>query len=142
MGGGGNRVLKNKTKSLCWVWNALLDDLYFDVAVLMGNLLSFPFEGGLPETYPLLSVSERRHSSSSKPSLAAPHTSVFSLLPSLSKSKGGCASGSGRSSSGGVLCTSSSSPRLLKLPKEKLPPRGNIRPVHPMQQAKVLHGRV
>ncbi|XP_075844720.1 ataxin-7 isoform X3 [Microtus pennsylvanicus] len=85
---------------------------------------------------------ERRHSSSSKPSLAAPHTSVFSLLPSLSKSKGGSASGSGRSSSGGVLCASSSSPRLIKLPKEKLPPRGNIRPVHPMQQAKVLHSRV
>ncbi|CAO2637741.1 Atxn7, partial [Lemmus lemmus] len=85
---------------------------------------------------------ERRHSSSSKPSLAAPYTSVFSLLPSLSKSKGGSASGSSRASSGGVLCTSSSSPKLLKLPKEKLPLRGNIRPVHPMQQAKVLHGRV
>lgn len=52
MGGGENRVLKNKTKSLCWVWNALLDDLYFDIDVLIGKLLSFPFERGLPETCP------------------------------------------------------------------------------------------
>ncbi|XP_076400601.1 ataxin-7 isoform X2 [Peromyscus maniculatus bairdii] len=85
---------------------------------------------------------ERRHSSSSKPSLTVPHTSVFSLFPSLSKSKGSSASGNSRSSSGGVLCTSSSSSKLLKLPKEKLQLRGNIRPMHPMQQTKVPHGRV
>ncbi|XP_050995874.1 ataxin-7 isoform X1 [Acomys russatus] len=85
---------------------------------------------------------ERRHSSSSKPSLAVPHTSVFSLFPSLSKSKGGSASGSGRSSSAGVLCTSSSSSKLLKLPKEKLQLRGSMKPTHPVQQTRVPHGRV
>lgn len=84
---------------------------------------------------------ERRHSSSSKPALAVPHTSVFSLLPSLSKSKGSGAGGSSRPPSGGVLCASSSS-KLLRLPKEKLPLRGNMKPMHPVQQIKVPHGRV
>ncbi|XP_040603551.1 ataxin-7 isoform X3 [Mesocricetus auratus] len=85
---------------------------------------------------------ERRHSSSSKPSLAVPHTSVFSLFPSLSKSKGGSAGGSSRPPSGGAVCTASSSSKSLKLPKEKLQLRGSIRPMHPMQQTKVPHGRV
>lgn len=84
---------------------------------------------------------ERRHSSSSKPPLAVPHTSVFSLFPSLSKSKAGGAGGSSRPPGGGVLCASSSS-KLLRLPKEKLPLRANMKPMHPMQQTKVPHGRV
>ncbi|XP_052046312.1 ataxin-7 isoform X2 [Apodemus sylvaticus] len=87
------------------------------------------------------SHAERRHSSSSKPSLAVPHTSVFSLFPSLSKSKGGSAGGSSRPPSGGVLCASSSS-KLLRLPKEKLQLRGNMKPMPPVQQIKVPHGRV
>ncbi|KAM8759293.1 ataxin-7 isoform 2-T3 [Rhynchonycteris naso] len=77
---------------------------------------------------------ERRHSSSSKPSLAVPPTSLFSFFPSLSKSKGG--SGSGRSASGGVLSASSLSSKLLKSPKEKLQLRGNPRPMHPAQQTR------
>ncbi|XP_037655551.1 ataxin-7 isoform X2 [Choloepus didactylus] len=85
---------------------------------------------------------ERRHSSSSKPSLAVPPTSVFSFFPSLSKSKGGSGGGSNRSSSGGVLSTPSSSSKLLKSPKEKLPLRGNTRPMHPIQQSRVPHGRI
>ncbi|XP_054407905.2 ataxin-7 isoform X2 [Pongo abelii] len=85
---------------------------------------------------------ERRHSSSSKPPLAVPPTSVFSFFPSLSKSKGGSASGSNRSSSGGVLSASSSSSKLLKSPKEKLQLRGNTRPMHPIQQSRVPHGRI
>uniref|UniRef100_A0A8D2GI38 Ataxin 7 n=1 Tax=Urocitellus parryii TaxID=9999 RepID=A0A8D2GI38_UROPR len=85
---------------------------------------------------------ERRHSSSSKPSMAVPPTSVFSFFPSLSKSKGGSASGSSRSSSGGVLSTSSSSSKSLKSPKEKLQPRGNTRPMHPLQQSRVPHNRI
>uniref|UniRef100_A0A8C6C6D3 Ataxin 7 n=1 Tax=Monodon monoceros TaxID=40151 RepID=A0A8C6C6D3_MONMO len=84
---------------------------------------------------------ERRHSSSSKPSLAVPPTSVFSFFPSLSKSKGGSGSGSSRSSSGGVLSASSLSSKLLKSPKEKLQLRGN-RPMHPIQQNRVPHGRI
>ncbi|KAF4024034.1 hypothetical protein G4228_016063, partial [Cervus hanglu yarkandensis] len=84
---------------------------------------------------------ERRHSSSSKPSLAVPPTSVFSFFPSLSKSRGGGGSGSSRSSSGGVLSTSSLSSKLLKSPKEKLQLRGN-RPMHPIQQNRVPHGRI
>ncbi|XP_051062718.1 ataxin-7 isoform X2 [Phodopus roborovskii] len=83
---------------------------------------------------------ERRHSSSSKPSLAVPHPSVFSLFPSLSKSKGGSANS--RPSGAGSLCTAASSSKLLKLPKEKLQLRGSIRPMHPTQQTKVPHGRV
>lgn len=89
----------------------------------------------------LFSVSERRHSSSSKPPLAVPRTSVFSLFPSLSKSKAGGAGGSSRPPGGGVLCASSSS-KLLRLPKEKLQLRANMKPMHPMQQTKVPHGRV
>uniref|UniRef100_A0A8C0SR02 Ataxin 7 n=1 Tax=Canis lupus familiaris TaxID=9615 RepID=A0A8C0SR02_CANLF len=85
---------------------------------------------------------ERRHSSSSKPSLAVPPTSVFSFFPSLSKSKGGSGSGSSRSSSGGVLSASSLSSKLLKSPKEKLQLRGNSRPMHPIQQSRVPHGRI
>ncbi|XP_002713334.3 ataxin-7 isoform X1 [Oryctolagus cuniculus] len=86
---------------------------------------------------------ERRHSSSNKPSLAIPPTSVFSFFPSLSKNKGGSASGSNRSSSsGGVLSASSSSSKLLKSPKEKLQLRGNTRPMHPIQQSRVPHGRI
>lgn len=86
---------------------------------------------------------ERRHSSSNKPSLAVPPTSVFSFFPSLSKNKGGSASGSNRSSSsGGVLSASSSSSKLLKSPKEKLQLRGNTRPMHPIQQSRVPHGRM
>ncbi|XP_033721127.1 LOW QUALITY PROTEIN: ataxin-7 [Tursiops truncatus] len=84
---------------------------------------------------------ERRHSSSSKPSLAVPPTSVFSFFPSLSKSKGGSGSGSSRSSSGGVLSASLLSSKLLKSPKEKLQLRGN-RPMHPIQQNRVPHGRI
>ncbi|XP_076984906.1 ataxin-7 isoform X5 [Tamandua tetradactyla] len=84
---------------------------------------------------------ERRHSSS-KPSLAVPPTSVFSFFPSLSKSKGGSGGGSSRSSSGGVLSTPSSSSKLLKSPKEKLQLRGNTRPMHPIQQSRVPHGRI
>uniref|UniRef100_A0A3Q2GVD6 Ataxin 7 n=1 Tax=Equus caballus TaxID=9796 RepID=A0A3Q2GVD6_HORSE len=85
---------------------------------------------------------ERRHSSSSKPSLTVPPTSVFSFFPSLSKSKGGSGSGSSRSSSGGVLSASSLSSKLLKSPKEKLQLRGNTRPMHPIQQSRVPHGRI
>ncbi|XP_020140266.2 ataxin-7 [Microcebus murinus] len=85
---------------------------------------------------------ERRHSSSSKPSLAVPPTSVFSFFPSLSKSKGGSASGSNRSSSGGVLSTSSSTSKLSKSPKEKPPLRGNTRPMHPIQQSRAPHSRI
>ncbi|XP_074169334.1 ataxin-7 isoform X3 [Rhinolophus sinicus] len=85
---------------------------------------------------------ERRHSSSSKPSLAVPPTSVFSFFPSLSKSKGGSGSGGSRSSSGGVLSTSSLSSKLLKSPKEKLQLRGNSRPMHPVQQSRVPHSRI
>ncbi|XP_044934052.1 ataxin-7 isoform X1 [Mustela putorius furo] len=85
---------------------------------------------------------ERRHSSSSKPSLAVPPSSVFSFFPSLSKSKGGSGSGSSRSSSGGVLSTSSLSSKLLKSPKEKFQLRGNTRPMHPIQQSRVPHGRI
>lgn len=90
----------------------------------------------------LFSFSERRHSSSSKPSLAVPPSSVFSFFPSLSKSKGGSGSGSSRSSSGGVLSTSSLSSKLLKSPKEKFQLRGNTRPMHPIQQSRVPHGRM
>ncbi|KAI5937354.1 ataxin-7 isoform X2 [Manis javanica] len=85
---------------------------------------------------------ERRHSSSSKPSLAVPPTSVFSFFPSLSKSKGGSGSGSSRSSSGGVLSTSSLSSKLLKSPKEKLQLRGNPRPMQSFQPSRVPHGRI
>nr|KAF6473284.1 ataxin 7 [Rousettus aegyptiacus] len=85
---------------------------------------------------------ERRHSSSSKPSLAVPPPSVFSFFPSLSKSKGGSGSGSSRSSSGGVLSASSLSSKLLKSPKEKLQLRGNTKPMHPIQQSRVPHGRI
>ncbi|XP_057560714.1 ataxin-7 isoform X2 [Hippopotamus amphibius kiboko] len=84
---------------------------------------------------------ERRHSSSSQPSLAVPPTSVFSFFPSLSKSKGGSGSGSSRSSSGGVLSSSSLSSKLSKSPKEKLQLRGN-RPMHPIQQNRVPHARI
>ncbi|KAB0396018.1 hypothetical protein E2I00_009537, partial [Balaenoptera physalus] len=65
----------------------------------------------------------------------------FSFFPSLSKSKGGSGSGSSRSSSGGVLSASSLSSKLLKSPKEKLQLRGN-RPMHPIQQNRVPHGRI
>ncbi|XP_021550712.2 ataxin-7 isoform X1 [Neomonachus schauinslandi] len=85
---------------------------------------------------------ERRHSSSSKPSSAIPPTSVFSFFPSLSKSKGGSGSGSSRSSGGGVLSASSFSSKLLKSPKEKFQLRGNTRPMHPIQQSRVPHGRI
>ncbi|XP_007520675.2 ataxin-7 isoform X2 [Erinaceus europaeus] len=85
---------------------------------------------------------ERRHSSSNKPSLAVPPTAVFSFFPSLSKSRGGSGSGSSRSSSGGVLSTSSLSSKLLKSPKEKLQLRGNTRPMHPIHQSRVPHGRI
>ncbi|XP_053786276.1 ataxin-7 isoform X1 [Desmodus rotundus] len=85
---------------------------------------------------------ERRHNSSSKPSLAVPPTSVFSFFPSLSKSKGSSAGGSSRCASGGVLSTSSLSSKLLKLPKEKLQLRGNTRPMHPIQQSRVPHARI
>ncbi|XP_070247024.1 ataxin-7 isoform X2 [Myotis yumanensis] len=85
---------------------------------------------------------ERRHSSASKPSLAVPPTSVFSFFPSLSKSKGGNASGSSRSASGGVLSASSLSSKLLKSPKEKLQLRGNTRPMHPIQQSRVPQARI
>ncbi|KAM5279965.1 ataxin-7 [Ctenodactylus gundi] len=85
---------------------------------------------------------ERRHSSSGKPSLAVPPTSVFPFFPSLSKSKVGSASGNNRSSSGGALSTSSSSSKLLKSPKEKLQIRGSIRPMLPIQQSRVSHGRI
>ncbi|KAM4881904.1 ataxin-7 isoform 2-T4 [Thomomys bottae] len=85
---------------------------------------------------------ERRHSSSSKPPLAVPPTSVFSFFNSLPKSKGGSAGGSSRSSGGGVLSASSSSSKLLKSPKEKLPLRGNTRPMHPIQQSRVPPARV
>ncbi|XP_072797702.1 ataxin-7 isoform X1 [Vicugna pacos] len=84
---------------------------------------------------------ERRHSSSSKPPLAVPPTSVFSFFPSLSRSKGGSGSGGSRPSSGGVVGTSSFSSKLLKSPKEKLQLRGN-RPMHPIQQNRVPHGRI
>ncbi|KAK2509126.1 hypothetical protein MC885_006444 [Smutsia gigantea] len=93
-------------------------------------------------SFPLFSFSERRHSSSSKPSLAVPPTSVFSFFPSLSKSKGGSGSGSNRSSSGGVLSTSSLSSKLLKSPKEKLQLRGNPRPMQSFQPSRVPHGRI
>ncbi|XP_007946266.1 ataxin-7 [Orycteropus afer afer] len=82
---------------------------------------------------------ERRHSSPSKPTLAVPPTSVFSFFHSLSKNKGGSASGSSRSSSGGVLSASSSGFKLSKLPKEKQQLRGNTRPMHPIQQNRVPH---
>ncbi|XP_014401613.1 PREDICTED: ataxin-7 isoform X2 [Myotis brandtii] len=85
---------------------------------------------------------ERRHSSASKPSLAVPPTSVFSFFPSLSKSKGGNASGSSRSASGSVLSASSLSSKLLKSPKEKLQLRGNTRPMHPVQQSRVPQARI
>ncbi|XP_036122540.1 ataxin-7 isoform X1 [Molossus molossus] len=85
---------------------------------------------------------ERRHSSSNKPSLAVPPTSVFSFFPSLSKSKGGSASGGSRSASGGVLSASSLSSKLLKSPKEKLQLRGNTKPMHPIQQSRVPHARI
>ncbi|XP_012590617.1 PREDICTED: ataxin-7 [Condylura cristata] len=85
---------------------------------------------------------ERRHSSSSKPSLVVPPASVFSFFPSLSKSKGGSGSGSSRSSSGGVLSASSLSSKLLKSPKEKLQLRGNNRPMHHLHQNRVSHSRI
>ncbi|XP_053525329.1 ataxin-7 isoform X2 [Artibeus jamaicensis] len=85
---------------------------------------------------------ERRHSSSSKPPLAVPPTSVFSFFPSLSKSKGSSAGGSSHCASGGVLSTSSLSSKLLKSPKEKLQLRGNTRPMHPTQQSRVPHARI
>lgn len=81
---------------------------------------------------------ERRHSSSSKSSLAAPPTSVFPFFPSLSKNKGGSSSGNSRSSSGAPSISS----KLLKSPKEKLQPRGNTRPMHPIHQSRVPHGRI
>ncbi|XP_045146059.1 ataxin-7, partial [Echinops telfairi] len=80
---------------------------------------------------------ERRHSSPSKPSLAGPPTSVFSLFPSLSKSKGGSASGSSRSSSAGLLSTSAASSKLSKSPKEKQQLRGDTRSIQIIQQSKV-----
>uniref|UniRef100_A0A8C2ULX2 Ataxin 7 n=1 Tax=Chinchilla lanigera TaxID=34839 RepID=A0A8C2ULX2_CHILA len=85
---------------------------------------------------------ERRHSSSNKPSLAVPPTSVFPFFPSLSKSKGGSASGSSRSSIGGAVSASSSSSRSLKSPKEKPQLRGNTRPMHPIQQSRGPHSRI
>lgn len=101
--------------------------------------------GDLPKTRYLfffVSFSERRHSSASKPSLAVPPTSVFSFFPSLSKSKGGNASGSSRPASSGVLSASSLSSKLLKSPKEKLQLRGNTRPMHPIQQSRVPQARM
>lgn len=127
-----------------------LSDTYLNLNVLIsGDSCRVPLETCLkqclsppPHPPPLLcSFSERRHSSSSKPSLAVPPTSVFSFFPSLSKSKGGSGSGSSRSSSGGVLSASSLSSKLLKSPKEKLQLRGN-RPMHPIQQNRVPHGRM
>ncbi|XP_027631313.1 ataxin-7 isoform X2 [Tupaia chinensis] len=105
-----------------------------------GNKL--PLQSFLSSAQGLKAPLERRHSSSSKPPLAVPPTSVFSFFPSLSKSKGGSASGSNRSSSGGVLSASSSSSKLLKSPKEKQQLRGSTRPMHPIQQNRVPHGRI
>ncbi|XP_073207089.1 ataxin-7 isoform X3 [Lepidochelys kempii] len=84
---------------------------------------------------------ERRHSSSSKPPLTPPSSSVFSLFSSLSsKSKGSSGSGSNRSSSGGTSASSSNS-KLLKSPKDKLQISGNNRLMHPVH-SKVPHDKI
>ncbi|XP_023560781.1 ataxin-7 isoform X2 [Octodon degus] len=85
---------------------------------------------------------ERRHTASSTPSLAVPPAAAFPFFPSLSKSKGGGASGGSRSSGTGVVSTPSSSSRLLKSPKEKPQLRGNTRPMHPVQQGRGPHSRI
>ncbi|XP_043375511.1 ataxin-7 isoform X2 [Dermochelys coriacea] len=84
---------------------------------------------------------ERRHSSSSKPPLTPPSSSVFSLFSSFSsKSKGSSGSGSNRSSSGGTSASSSNS-KLLKSPKDKLQISGNNRLMHPVH-SKVPHDKI
>ncbi|KAM9133129.1 ataxin-7 isoform 2-T2 [Pangshura tecta] len=85
---------------------------------------------------------ERRHSSSSKPPLTPPSSSVFSLFSSLSsKSKGSSGNGSNRSSSGGTSASSSNS-KLVKSPKDKLQIGGNNRLLHPVQHSKVPHVKI
>ncbi|NXX67915.1 ATX7 protein, partial [Spizella passerina] len=85
---------------------------------------------------------ERRHSSSSKPPLTPPSSSVFSLISSFpSKNKGSSGSGSSRSSSGGTSASSSNS-KLLKSPKDKLQISGNNRLMHSVQHSKVPHDKI
>uniref|UniRef100_A0A8U7P8M0 Ataxin 7 n=1 Tax=Corvus moneduloides TaxID=1196302 RepID=A0A8U7P8M0_CORMO len=85
---------------------------------------------------------ERRHSSSSKPPLTPPASSVFSLISSFpSKNKGSSGSGSNRSSSGGTSASSSNS-KLLKSPKDKLQISGNNRLMHSVQHSKVPHDKI
>ncbi|KAM4653913.1 ataxin-7 isoform 4-T4 [Amazona ochrocephala] len=85
---------------------------------------------------------ERRHSSSSKPPLTPPSSSVFSLISSFpSKNKGSSGSGSNRSSSGGTSASSSNS-KLLKSSKDKLQISGNNRLMHSVQHSKVPHDKI
>ncbi|XP_048172178.1 ataxin-7 isoform X2 [Corvus hawaiiensis] len=85
---------------------------------------------------------ERRHSSSSKPPLTPPASSVFPLISSFpSKNKGSSGSGSNRSSSGGTSASSSNS-KLLKSPKDKLQISGNNRLMHSVQHSKVPHDKI